>query len=169
MNPFETLRHAFRSGGTAADQTYSIVLLEKHHHFLRKERLREAAEKAFGHSFAPGNRDYTVTQSTSTFLKVGDLTVHITQSSTPQVAHPHEIETKAGDRHLHHHAWREHKGYLAFDMWGHDHSKHDSYRVLAQITAELLDENVLGIFLPHENDFYPHDGSALDHLKHLQK
>lgn len=169
MNPLETPPNAFRPGGSASDQTCSIVLLEKRHHFLHKERLREAAERAFGHSFTPGDARYSITQSNSTFLKAGDATVHITQSSTPHVGNPHQIETRAGDRHLHHHAWREHNGYTAFDMWGHDQSKQDAYRALAAITAQLLEGNVLGIYLPDENDFYPNDGSAMDHLRHLQE
>jgi hypothetical protein len=100
---------------------------------------------------------------------VGDATVHITQSSTPHVGHPHPIDIGAVDHHLHHHAWRDHKGYTAFALWGQDHNRHQTYRTLAAITAQLLEGNVLGIYLPQENDFHPNDGSALDYLKHLQK
>ncbi len=167
MNPFDAVRRAFRPGGTAADQLYSIVLLERHHHFLRKETLREAAERAYGHSFAPGNADYSVTQSTSTFVKAGEDTIHITQSSSPHEGHPNEVEMRGSNHHVHPHAWQEHKGYIALDLWNRNRAKLEAYRVLSKLSAALLVENVVGIYLPRDNEFYANDGAALERLKHF--
>lgn len=169
MGAFNVIRRVLRSSGTASDQTYSIVVLEKHHHFLRKETLRAAAEQAFGHPFTSGSGPYHVHQSTSTFLQADTETIHITQSSTPHAGHAHEVETRHADHHFHHNAWKEHRGYIAYDLWNKDHNRHDAYRVLAKLVTELLNDNSTGIYLPREDEFYPNDGSAEEHLKHLLK
>ena len=168
MNPFETLRHAFRSGGSASDQHYSMVLLEDHHHFLRKEQLVIAAEKAFGHSFGTGQTGFSVHQSATTFIEADGYTIQVTQSSSRYDGHPHEIETRKGDRHLLHHAWKDHKGFQAFDLRGTDHTRVQAYKVLSALMLELLDPHILGVLLPRENDLFPNDGSAADELQHLK-
>ena len=137
MNPLETIRHAFRSGGSASDQHYSMVLLENHHRFLRKEQIVAAAEKAYGHSFAHGTRGYAVHQSTTTLIEVGEYTIQVTQSSARYDGHPHEIETRKGDRHLLHHAWNDHKGFIAFDLRGSDHTRVAAYKILSALLLEF--------------------------------
>jgi hypothetical protein len=168
MNPFETLRHAFRSGGSGSDQHFSMVLLEDHHHFMRKEKLQTAAEKAFGHAFGAGHPGYAVHQSASTFIEADGYVIQVTQSSSPYHGHPHEIETRKGDRSLLHHAWKDHKGFVAFDLRGTDHTRVQAYRVLSALMLELLDSHVLGVLLPRENDLYPNDGSAAEQMAHLK-
>ena len=168
MNPFETLRHAFRSSGSAGDQHYSMVLLEDHHHFLRKEKLVLAAEKAFGHSFSSGQKGFSVHQSATTLVEAGGYTIQVTQSSAPYIGHPHEIETCQGDRRLLHRAWKNHRGFQAFDLRGTDHARMQAYKVLSALILELLDEHILGVLLPRENDLFPNDGSAADEMRHLK-
>ncbi len=165
MDPISAIRRAFRPGGTASDQSYAIVLVEKHHHFLRKETLRAAAEKAYGHSFAPGNPDYSVTQSTSTFVKRGEDTVHITQSSAPLDAAPFDV-------HLHGHTpiqFKDHRGYVTFEMWNKGYTKFAAYRVLAPLVAEFLGDpdRIVGVLFTRDNEFYPNDGSASEQLQQL--
>lgn len=169
MNPLTTLRHAIGGSGAASDKSYSMVLLEKHHLYLGKETLIVAAERAFNHSFADGDPKYSIHQSASTFMQVGDYTINVSQSSKPYRGHGHEVETHTGDGHLHHHAWKYHEGYVAFDVRDLTHRRRDVYRVLAAITLELLADHVTGVFIPRENDVFPNDGSALEHLEQLKK
>jgi len=144
-----------------------MVVLEKHHHFLRKETLREAAEKAYGHSFAPGHADYQVTQSTSTFVKIGEDVIHITQSSQPHVGRPHEVQTEASDHQMQHGAWKEHKGYFVLELYSKNRPKKEAYGVMAKLAQALMDDNIVGVYLPRDNEFYPNDGSAASRLKHF--
>ncbi len=168
MNPFETVRRAFRPQGSAADLTWSIMLLEKHHRFLRKETLTAAAEKAYGRRFNAGDPDYMVAQSATSFVKAGPETIHVTQASHPlEGGSAHEVETKHADHHFHHRAWQQHTGYVALDLWNKDRPRRDAYRVLAPLAKALLTENVTGIFFPRDNELFPNDGSAAEHLAHL--
>jgi hypothetical protein len=167
MDPISAIRRAFRPGGSASDKSYGIVLLERQHHFVRKDTLRIAAERAYNRSFAPGDPNFNVSQSTSTFVKLGpEDSIHIVQSSTPHDASPHEVRLQ-GDAHVAHNHWIDHKGYVTFEMWNRNRSKAEAYRLLAPLVYEFLTERVVGLYFPRDNEFFPNDGSAEEHLRNI--
>jgi len=164
MDPISAIRRAFRPGGTAADQSCSILLLERQHHFLRKEAIRHAAERAYGRSFAPGSPTHFVTQSSSTFVKLGEDSIHILQTPTPYEAKPYEVRRRGDSRQ---HQWRDHRGHITFEIWNSSYPMLHAYRILCPLVEELLSDRAIGVFFPRDNYFFPHDGSALDHFRRL--
>ncbi len=109
-----------------------------------------------------------MTQSTSTFVKLGEDSIHITQSSQPYEGRPHVMGSRSGE-HAIRANWHEHKGFLLLELWNKVHTKQQAYAIVAKLAAALLNDNVVGVFLPRENEFYPNDGAAKDCLERFAR
>jgi hypothetical protein len=147
---------------------------------VTKEVLQEAAERAWHKSFrgedesskyfvvqeAPGSGDRAPLASGVTFVKVGTWLLTLLQASRPYLPgmSPHAFARflpQAAQRD----AWLAHNAWVAIDCQNYDRADDLKYCVLANLAAELLDDNVAGVYFPAKRTMAPHDDQLYRSLK----
>jgi len=142
------------------DEPLSMVLLLLSPDFFNKERLRLAAERAWHTSFAGGvGSMHTVVQSgTTTLIKAGPHALNFFYYGAPYIERPEEnlswLPKVAQQK-----AWAVHRACVGVDYLNSDTDVELAYCVLAQLVAELLDENCAAVYVPQEASLIPNDES----------
>ena len=147
----------------------SMVLLQRRLHCVDQQALEAAADRAWKLGLSQGNKpekyffDYSDARAV---MFVGAALLHIVQQQSPYLSlketELHRFLPDSGRRDL----WRAHQAWLAIDC----HGVRDvelAYAILAGLASELLDANIVGVYIPREQAFAPHDSSLYSSLKHL--
>jgi hypothetical protein len=137
-----------------------MVLLLREPTFPTLERLRELAEKAFGRPFSgdPTARHSVYIRGVLfTLANVGEHKLSFLFMTKPYVddsesARKFEKSLKRADQRQ---AWTEHKAYMAIDYAKGDADTDSQSVVLAQLCAQLYDENCVALYLPAEGALVP--------------
>ncbi len=166
----EAIQRLFRKKQADDDMPYSIVMLLRSPFKMTDEVLAAAASRAFGVAYDGSNAMYFVMLSpVLKVVKAGKATISLLESARPYFGDPAE-SAKTFDHPELRKAWAQHRGWVAFDLMGSDLSKKRSYRLLAALVAELLDDRCAGIYLPKEGQFTCQtDESAAKHLQRLKR
>jgi hypothetical protein len=145
-----------------------MVLLLRQPHTFSKEELTLAAEKAWERPFDNGDDSkFFVTQSGPiAFMKVGKFMLHFPVQRRPYLEDPEKIAQGFAREELRN-AWRQHRAWVSIDCMNRSEDVEMEYCVIAKVTAELLDENCVGLFMPHERSFMTNDRGLREWLVSL--
>jgi hypothetical protein len=154
---------------TSKREPLSIVLLLRKPHLFTAAEIQLAAERAWHRSFASGQPEsmHSVKQAgTVTLMKAGPHLINFFYHPGPYVEnHIENIDwlPQPSQRQ----AWIHHSGYLGVDYLNDGVSVELGYCVLSQLTAEMLDGNCTGIYIPREQSLIPNDDSLYLELHKL--
>jgi hypothetical protein len=150
------------------EMPYSVVFLLRSYVPLSEHELELAAEQGWAVSF-DGKRDpmYCVAVSgRHGFVKAGKHVIKLLSISQPYLVNAEEIAEQLPHQEQRS-AWRDHRAWIALDLWNPDIAKTDAYEVLARLAIPLLSGQCCGVFLPKEELFMPNDGTAQEGLQLL--
>lgn len=139
----------------------SVVMLLRTPHFVDKEELMAAAERAWHTKFDTGDPDsknLIAQKGFVTLIKAGPHLLNVL----------HQNRSYGGDggppqnadwlpRPEQKQAWLQHAAWSAIDYMGRDADLELAYCVLFKLVAELIDGNCTGIYVPGESMLSPND------------
>jgi hypothetical protein len=139
-----------------------MVLLLRQPHFFTAAELRVAAEKAWNRSFAgdsPNSMHCVVQAKAVTMLKAGPHALAFFHHAEPYFGWEEVqiVDWLSSDAQLA--AWKQHNAWVAVDYMNKKVSLELAYCVLAQLVAELIDENCTAVYVPRELSLTPNDSS----------
>lgn len=146
----------------------TIVLLQRCPQFFSKPEVEKMAEKGWGKRF-DGQEDpmYFVVQNGGfTMIKAGIYVVSLQQVGSPYLGNPTEVALQL-PREEQRAAWREHTGWISFDLLNEEITKKDAYAALAKFALHFGDEDCTAIYLPEQEVLMPNDGTAEEGLRML--
>jgi hypothetical protein len=157
------------SNSRDAQPAISMVLLLRRPHRFTEAELRAAAEKAWGISF--GNESdqayFVSTAGDRGLIYAGSHLLTILSSDKPyfQISPTERAKTlpHQGQRK----AWSEHHAWTSVDYSKSRGEIDKEYGIVAKLTAEMLDENCLGIYVPQQLSFIPNMPSLYDDLQRI--
>jgi hypothetical protein len=162
---FQQILKLGQGGASHTKPPASMVLLLKEPRFPNLERLREAAELAYGVKFSlqKTDRNCVYTEILFTIMKVGPHALSFMfytkpySSDSPTLARAWKLPVQRA-------AWAEHTSFLAIDYAKGGIDFESRYALLARLCRHLYDANCVGIYLPRERAFVPGEGSVRDML-----
>ena len=147
----------------------SMVLLQRRSQCLDQGIFEAAADRAWKLGLSQGNKPakYFFEHSDArAAMVVGAAMLHIVQHQSKYLSlNETELQRFLPDsdrRDL----WRAHQAWVAIDC----HGARDvelAYAILAGLASELLDANIVGVYIPREQAFAPHDNSLYSSLKQI--
>jgi hypothetical protein len=169
------LKKAFQSilewgGSRGKDEVspVSMVLLLREPKFFTLDQLRQAAERAYGTSFAGGkeSRHCVVQAVMFTLMKAGPHMLSFLNNTKPYgegdpdfgISLPQPSQQRA---------WGEHTAWTAVDYVKGGVDFELEHAVLAKLCAEMIDPNCVGLYVPGEHSLVPNDGSLSKELRKI--
>lgn len=146
----------------------SMVLLLREPKFPTLEDLRFAAERAFGTSFHSGEESQYFVKEIVLFniTQAGPHTISFLRFSKPYGDDSGKFGNSLPSANQRQ-AWTEHKAWFSLDYVKGGKDLELEYAVLADLCAELLDQNCSGVYMPRELSFIPNDSALRNELKRI--
>jgi len=156
-----------KRGRSKARDPISVVLLQRQPHFFSASELQAGAERAWGVSFAGGekSRNWVVQKGFVTFVGASGHVLSLFHQKRPY----HELSDQELRAFLADESrrdwWRAHRAYCAFDHMTAGRDLDLAYRVLTKLVAEMIDTNCCGVFIPGKRVFVPSDTALYENLQ----
>jgi hypothetical protein len=160
----------------------SIVLLQRVPKFLTKEVLVLAAERAWHKSFQSEHEHsrYFVVQETSAASEAigtcesrdicegGTMAAQLAAGSQAlRLTNGSETLARFLPQEAQRDAWLAHKAWVAIDCHNKDPEDEPKYCIMANLAAELLDDNTSGVYFPAKRVLAPYDDRLYLSLKQI--
>jgi hypothetical protein len=146
----------------------SMVLLQRRSQYLNQGILEAAADRAWKLGLSQGNKPakYFFEHSDARAVMFVGTMLHIVQQQSAYLSlNETELQRFLPDsdrRDL----WCAHQAWVAIDCHGACDVEL-AYAILAGLASELLDANIVGVYIPNEQAFAPHDNSLYSSLKQI--
>jgi hypothetical protein len=147
-----------------------LVLLLREYHFFTQAELVRAAQSAWQRDFSggEGSRHFVVQQKPVTLIKAGPHAMQVLHAPQPYLGELTEVDLRTflpePDRRD---AWRSHRAWASVDYLAKASDTDTKYAVLAELPAEMIDENCTGIWVPEMSAFIPNNRDAYGYLQKL--
>ncbi|MFT4114365.1 hypothetical protein [Silvibacterium sp.] len=156
--------------GGSGELPFSVVLLLRKYVPLSNGDLQAAAERGWERSF-DGKEDpafCVMGKRGQQFVKAGSHVLALLEGSKGYLGKQKEVAKQLRSEHQAR-VWRQHRGWLALDLWNLELPKAEAYSVLARLAIPLLatprmSKSCVGVYLPRESVFAPNDGAAEEGL-----
>jgi hypothetical protein len=147
-----------------------LVLLLREYHFFTQAELTRAAQSAWQRDFSggEGSRHFVVQEKFATLIKAGPHALQVLHAPQPYLGELTEVDLRTflpePERRE---AWRSHRAWASVDYLAIARDTNTKYAVLAELVAEMVDENCTGIWVPEMSAFIPNNRDAYGYLQKL--
>ncbi|GGG96643.1 hypothetical protein [Silvibacterium dinghuense] len=156
--------------GAPGEMPFSVVLLFRKFVYLPNADLQAAAERGWERRF-DGQEDplFAVTGKPGMqFVKAGPHVIALLEGNKGYLGAQKEMAKQLRSEQQAR-AWRQHRGWLALDLWNLELPKAEAYSTLARLALPLLaipkmSKSCVGVYLPREGVFALNDGAAVEGL-----
>jgi len=169
LNLKEAFESILRWGGSRnedSDLPVSMVLLLRESNFSTLDQLRSSGERAFGTPFSDKkeSRHFVVQVVLFTIMKVGPHSLSFLNQTRPYGDDSSNFG-KSLPQATQRQAWAEHTAWTAVDYVKGGADRELEYAVLANLCAEMLDANCVGLYVPGNRTFIPNDNWLREYLQ----